>query len=225
VVHGLEKLFELANGSNLLDSFADGSLTSMADLVAQLQALVALGSGSVTWNGDETTPLVNLDLTRQLDGTAAIDIEFDRFGGHAEIEGEATIHAAVRLRLTFGIDSGGEFFVRTDGADPELSFSNIAVDGTFEGEGRLGFLGIELDNAHLVVNGVTVAVNLVTTGGTLSVYDLEPTQLEDFANVEVTGPASGNAVTVTADIRASAFLPGQNESEPLDIVTATSPSI
>ncbi|MGZ4363246.1 MAG: hypothetical protein ACXVFF_13510, partial [Gaiellaceae bacterium] len=216
---GIERLFEFPDGTSLLDKFLDGSITSVADLVAQLQALIDTGTGNVSSNGSETTPEVTLDLTKPLDGDAGIEISYDQFGGHVSISGEAHVSLDVNLHIVFGVNAAGDFYLRTDGATPEISFTNIHLDGLLDGDGQLGFLGVELENATLTINNVTVAIDLNSTGGTLSVYDLDPSQLEDLGTFVVTGPPTEDDAVVTADVKATALLPGMDE--PFDLGAAS----
>ena len=83
----------------------------------------------------ETNPRISLTLTKVIDGEGVLEFEFDESGGRAEIRGEAKIKVTVTLRLVFGVDeTTGEFYVETDGSEPEIQLTDIELDGTFTGE-------------------------------------------------------------------------------------------
>ena len=74
-------------------------------------------------------------------------------------------------RRCFNLTDG--FYVRTDGADPEFSISNLRLTGQLDGEGQFGFLGAKLENAGVTVNGVSVAIDLVApSGNSIGISDL-----------------------------------------------------
>src|SRR5207244_3784722 len=94
----------------------------------------------------------------------------------------------VHFGLTFGYNATDGFFIDTSAVN-EVSLSNITVTGKLAGEGQFGFLTVELQNATLNVNGVTVGIDLVAPTGTkLGISDLaNPAVLDSLAHVVVTG--------------------------------------
>jgi len=214
VAEGLARLFTFDDGTSLLDLVAAGSITTTAELMTQLERLA--GVGNVTnLSGSDTEPRIQLHLTKSFTGTGTLDVEFDKFGGHAALEGEVAASLTVHLNVVFGVDADGNFYVETNGADPELVIDNLSVDGTVHGEGRLGFLGVEISNASVSLSGVTVTVDIVSPTGTLTFGDLDSETIDSLSTIT----ASGGPVSLTGDVTAQALLPGMNE--PFDIGSAT----
>jgi len=83
---------------------------------------------------------------------ATFDVAFDQFGGHVQLSGIVEASADVHLHLIVGVDPTDGVYIDTSGAD-ELSIGNIHVTGKLEGEGRMGFLSVELVNPTVVING------------------------------------------------------------------------
>jgi hypothetical protein len=205
---GFSRLLEFANGTTLRDLIANGTITSTADLLAQLQNLP--GVTSVTNTGTDTEPRIVLNLTKTLEGSSAISATFDKFGGHVELRGFADVSVDVQLNVVFGIDSDGNFYLETNGSSPEFVASNIQVTGSLEGEGQLGILEIKLDDAAVSINGVSVTVDLATAGDRLYLADLNPATLEDKAAITATGGPGDDAV-LTGHVAASAAIPGLDD--------------
>jgi hypothetical protein len=94
-------------------------------------------------------------VNKDLDGIVDLDVNASLPGGVGEVglNGEMEIAADIALDLTFGVDSTG-FFIRPNSlADaPELSVTNIVVEGEVSGSGRLGFLGVDVSDARLTMD-------------------------------------------------------------------------
>jgi len=146
VGEGLSRLFTFDSGDSLFSRIAAGEITTTAELMAALEELA--GAGNVINHGDDTMPRIELHLTKTLTGHGGLDVAFDQFGGHAEFQGELAVSVDVHLNVVFGIDAGGAFYLETNGTSPEVVFDNIQVNGSLEGEGRLGFLGVTLENGR-----------------------------------------------------------------------------
>ena len=205
---GLERLFDLGNGTNLIDLFLDGTVVTMADLFAKLQLLA--GASNVTFNGSETEPLFTLDLTKTIDGEADVEFAFEQFGASAGLRGDVKVRATVNLKITFGVDASGDFFIQTNGADPEIRVTNIELLGSLVGEGQLGILGVDVTNGTVTISGVTLALDFAAPGDRLLIADLTPDLLEELGTATVTGLA-GDDVVVTGTVKAKATLPGAAE--------------
>ncbi|MDX6411750.1 MAG: hypothetical protein QOE91_1266, partial [Gaiellaceae bacterium] len=217
---GINRLFQFDDGTSLLDMVEAGQITTLDELIAQLKRLA--GDSNVVNNGTSTEPTISLSLTKTLSGEADFDVAFDQFGGHVALSGAIEVSVDVHAALTFGFNLTDGFFVQTDGVDPELSFSNLRVSGDIEGQGQFGFLGAELENATLTVNGVTIAIDLTApTGNKLGIIDLiNPASLVSAAHVTITGPP-GDDVVLTAALKATAMLPDQEEAFDLGNVGIT----
>ena len=75
----------------------------------------------------------------------------------------------------------------------------------------------------LSVNGVTIALDLhAPSGNMIHVSDLfNPSALDSLADVNITNPPSGDAVTLTAGLKARAMLPDEEEAFDLGSVGVT----
>jgi len=173
------------------------------------------GAGNVINHGDDTMPRIELHLTKTLTGHGGLDVAFDQFGGHAEFQGELAVSIDVPLNVVFGIDAGGAFYLETNGTSPEVVFDNIQVNGSLEGEGRLGFLGVTLENGVISVSNVSISVDLTGPGNKLGFSDLTTSGI----NAASTVTAAGGSVSLSADLAATALLPGMDE--PFDLGGAT----
>ena len=136
-----------------------------------------------------------------------------------QLSGSVDASADVHLDLIVGVNDTDGFYIETGGASPQLSISDIQVTGNLDGDGRLGFLAVELENATVAVNGVTVAVTLTApTGNKIHISDLgDPSQIASLAAVNVTGPGT-DAVVLQAGIKVSAILP--DDDSPFTIAGA-----
>ena len=213
VGEGLSRLFEFEGGGSLFGRIQDGEIVTVDDLMAALTELA--GVGNVINHGDSVTPRIELHLTKTIEGHGSLDMEFDQFGGHAEFEGELDVSVDVHLNVIFGVDASGNFYLETNGAGPEVVFDNIQVDGALEGEGRLGFLGVTLENGTVSVSNVSISIDLAAAGDKLDFASLTPEGIAAASTVT----ATGGPVSVTADLGVQALLPGMDE--PFDLGGAT----
>ena len=135
---GLARLFEFDDGTSLLDMIAAGKITSIDDLFTALQRLA--GDANVQKNSDPNQPEIHLHLTKTLAGTGDVSLAFSALGGTVQLSGEIDVSVDVTLDITFGVTVGADnvpaFYLRTDGAAPELVLDNVEVEGSFEGSGR-----------------------------------------------------------------------------------------
>ena len=215
---GLGRMLRFDDGSSLEDLVRSGVVSSVATLVTELERLA--GVGNVTWNGNSTAPEIRIVLTKTLSGSADFDLAFEQFGGSVALGGGISMSVDAQLDLTFGANLADGAYIRTDGAAPELSLSNISLVGQLRGEGHFGFLDVELINPTLTVSGVTVALNLDdTVDDMLTIADLvDPDVLANLGTPTVTGSA-GYDVEFVAGIKARALFPGGGE--PFDLPGAS----
>ncbi len=214
---GISRLFTFADGSTLLDKIDDGTITDTASLLTQL-ALLAGGSGSVTNTGTDALPRIVINFTKTYSGEVPFDFSFDQSGGHVQLAGSLDASVDFSVNLVVGVDVDG-FYIETGGG-PQLSLSNIQVNGNLDGSGQFGFLGVELKNATLTVSGVGVSLTLTAASGNKIRVDdlLSADSLGPLASINVTS-GSGHDVVLNADVSASAVLPGGDQ--PFDIGTAS----
>ena len=215
---GISRIFNLDDGTNLLDLVRDGSISSVATLIAKLAELA--GAGNVTNLGTEDEPRIQLSLSKTLAGSTSMDLSFEKFGGSATLQGEIKLSVDLQLNLIFGWNATDGFFIETDGAAPELAIGNIQLLGDLTGGGHLGFLDVELSHAQLAVNGVSIGLDIAApSGNKLRLSDFkDPSILDGLAHISVAGPAGDDAV-LTARVAASAILPGS--STPFDLGDAS----
>src|SRR5207249_8419466 len=142
-----------------------------------------------------------------------LEVAFDKFGGHAELRGDIDYSMQIHLNVIFGVDANGAIYLETTGG-PEVVIDNIVVHGTIEGDGRLGFLSVHVENGVIHLEGVQLTIDLQTNqpGGTLGLDDLTPAGLFAASHISASGAAS-----VSADVAAAAILPGMDE--PFDLGT------
>ena len=95
-------------------------------------------------------------LVKSLAGKAAIDISKAGLGT-IKLKGNGEIAADVNFHLVFGVDSNGFFVEPLAAGQNEFTLSNIQINGEAEGEGRIGFLGIE---AHEITINFAAAVGV-----------------------------------------------------------------
>ena len=206
---GIAALFTLPSGETLWELVAKGEISDTGSLMDALTELVG-EDGSVVNNGTSEAPLITLVLNKKIEGSADIDVAFDKLGGHAAFTGSVEVSAVVHLNLTFGVDPTLGFFIRTDGAGPEVSIDTLELDGDLHAEGQLGFLGVELENASVEVNGVSISLDLnAPSGSTIYLSDLDDiATIASLATVAVNGDPNDDDVVIEADLAAMATMPG-----------------
>lgn len=160
-----EGLTQINDGNSIFDRILSTSLESLnlqalaadassaGELAALLDALDDV-DGNVTFSevGGVTTFQVGVEKHLagiagiKLDGSAVLDA-VSISDGKLTLEGQAEIGFDAKLALTFGIDASG-FFIEPNASDPELSVTNITLDGSaLKAEGNYGFLGVEVSGA------------------------------------------------------------------------------
>ena len=180
-------------------------------------------------SGTDTAPEIALSLTKTLSGTTGFTTSFDAFGGHVSLSGTLDASVDLALNLTAGVNATEGFYIVTDGLGAELSLSNIQVTGQLDGGGQFGIIGVELVSSDLQRQRRQRQRRPRRALG-----HEDPSRRPGRPVVArgahrrspSTGPASGDAATLTAGIQVSAMLPG--ECEPFTIagagITSTGPT-
>ncbi|HEV7132735.1 MAG TPA: hypothetical protein VGN27_03260, partial [Gaiellaceae bacterium] len=212
---GISRMFTFADGSTLLDKVNDGTITDVASLLTQLGILAG---HAVTNTGTDAFPRIVLNFTKTYTGSVPFSFAFDKFGGHVQLSGSLEASIDFTVNLVVGVDASGLYIETGDG--PQLALGNIQVQGNLDGSGQFGFLGVELKNATLAVNGVGVALTLTAASGNQIRLDdlLSGDALAPLASVSVTH-GTGPDLALNAEVSATAVLPGSDA--PFDIGTAS----
>ncbi|HEX8523269.1 MAG TPA: hypothetical protein VF669_13510, partial [Tepidisphaeraceae bacterium] len=161
------------SGINLWSIGEEGSLISdLASLRAALDALddvpgnVKLDTTSdQDGDGAADTLLTVQILDRRLDGLVNLEVDAELALGHVALRGELEVEASVDVNLVLGVDSNGFFLKPSTPGLPAIRIHDIEVDGEIEGEGRFGFLGVELEEGELEVDpDAAVEINFMDPG-------------------------------------------------------------
>ncbi len=208
------------------------TVSSSAELAAKLDALDDV-PGNVTLSevGGVTTFVVQVEkqlsgiVGIELDGSAVLDsLTVD--DGTLTLAGQAEIGFDARLELTFGVDANG-FFIQPNASAPELSVSNITLDGSMlNAEGNYGFQGV-------AVNGATVAFDpLLELNFKFHELPGEPAdgkiRLSELGDVDAAGRTEFMVdspgvqdLQVQANLQILPVLPGLGSLFPIDDTTIT----
>ncbi|MDX1431795.1 MAG: LEPR-XLL domain-containing protein, partial [Gammaproteobacteria bacterium] len=225
----IKRLFEEGLGAfNLSDIATDGAIDDPEALRQALDDLDAIdGNVILTQVGDDLTYDVEV-IGKALDGIVDIDVNADIFGGgEVALTGELEVTALIDLDFTFGVDAGGFFITPNGPADPELTIRQISVSGDVAGSGRLGFLGVDVDDATLTLDpDVSIELSLTDPGtdaadGTIRAVELSPPDFSSLVDVNLEDDvADGNDddVILTGNFGVAALLPGFESG--IDLVDA-----
>ena len=216
----LLRLFE-QGGLDLAQVASNGSIP---DLNTLRQALDDLDSTDGNVSLDTTTDrdedgipdiFFELELVdSQLEGIVDLSVAANLLGsaGQVELNGSVEIMMTIDLDLSFGVDSQGFFIAPNAATDPELTVRDMVVSGEVAGNGRIGFLSVDLKSASLDLDPtVEIAVNLGDPGtsGTDNLIrppELKPTDFLSLLNVAIRGdPEDGrnDDVVLTANFSVS----------------------
>ncbi|HAM71756.1 MAG TPA: hypothetical protein DCM86_08950, partial [Verrucomicrobiales bacterium] len=211
----------------------DVGTTQLVDTVEALrQALDDLDStpGNVTLDtskdldGDGTPDaLFDVRFTKGLDGEINLDVDSPVFNGAGSVRlgGRMEVSADVAAHLVFGVDGSGFFLKPT--ADATFTLGNLSVNGVATGEGRLGFLGVEMKQATLAFDPqASISLNLVASapGGLIRPSDLFGAGLLNVLTVGVNGHADATPdLELTGVFSVGLLLPDVNA--PLALADAT----
>ena len=215
-----ERLIQEGLGAFNIAQIATGGQVS--DLTALEQALENLDdvADNVSLNGSTLT----VHIVKDLDAFVDLNINQDTALGEVRINGRVKIEAKVELNLVFGVDEFGLFITPDDPVSgvPELKISHISVAGDVQGEGRLGFLGVELKAAQFELDpDAQIAFNLVDPDGdgVIRVSELSPSNIDDLFNVDIKGDTdSQDDFVLRGTFGVKAVLPGTESS--IDIADA-----
>lgn len=125
------------------------TITDLDALEQKLQAASSFGANGASVSEAGGTTTVTFRTVAPLSGQARLQAGQDQ--GLASVNVVADVTADVELNLSFGVDSQGRFFVGTDSASgAEVTIRN--VQGTVTGDGRLGFLGIDITSGKIATD-------------------------------------------------------------------------
>jgi hypothetical protein len=233
----LNRLFQDGvGGFDLSEIGSDGSIATLAALRQALDNLdnhdaagnlIPANVNNVTL---DTTTDVDKDgipdatfrvkvVNKHLSGTVSLDVNAGVAGGVGEVRlnGEMQIGADFTLDLTFGVDGQGFFMRPTSAGTPELSITNLVIDGEISGSGRLGFLGVDVSDASLTTDPnarITFKLNDPGGGaqdGLIRLEELDLPALTNLITVTVQGdPGDGrnDDLVLTGSFSVSAVVPG-----------------
>ena len=147
---------------NLDDIDIDGTINTAQKLLQKLEGLDTTPN-NVTLNVKNGVTSYDLEVRKSLAGTTDLDVQADALGGLVQLNGTLDMTADIVLHVRFGVDANDVFFIDPlNGQAAELSISNIRINGEVEGEGSLGFLGVELTEATLSLDPkIEIAVKLL----------------------------------------------------------------
>ena len=190
------------------------------------QALDDLDSvaGNVTLDESLGHPIFTTQIAKSLSAIVDIDVSADTAIGEVQLNGLVEIRADVTLNIVFGFDANGFFIDPLATTGPELTLSNFSVDGEVTGEGRLGFLGVELKEADFLVDpGARIAFDMVDPGTDLADdvirgIELFPEDLDQLFDMSIVGdPGDGvDDFVLTGLFGVKAVLPGVDA--PIDLL-------
>jgi hypothetical protein len=143
-------------------------------------------------------------------------------GGKVELSGSLNITAVVDLHLRFGVGTKNGFFLLPSlVSEPALSVHDITVSGEVSGQGRIGFLGVDIHAATLSLDSnVKVTFSLTDPGtvaadGKIQIPELTPENFRDLISVAVVGDAADGLdddVTLVGTFGVGVIVPGFNDS-------------
>ena len=147
---------------NLADIGNTPAIDTLGKLRQRLDGLDTT-QGNVKLTTEDGVTRYDVTIAKSLDGSANLDVQAEVLGGMVQLRGDLEMTADIVLHVVFGVDANGFFIDPLNGANAtELSISNIRVNGDVEGEGSLGFLGVELTDATLSLDPqIEIAVKLL----------------------------------------------------------------
>ena len=151
----------------------------------------------------------DLEVRKSLAGTTDLDVQADALGGLVQLNGTLDMTADIVLHVQFGVDANDVFFIDPlNGQAAELSISNIRINGEVEGEGSLGFLGVELTEATLSLDPeIEIAVKLLDPNDDGFVRRNELTgNIRDVADLQLRGNPTADDVVLQATFAVSGGL-------------------
>ena len=227
----LRRVFEEASNGFQLDEIG-AAISDPQSLVQRLDDLDST-PGNVSLSQPPGTFLFNVEIESvTLSGMSAFDVE--GLGGKVALSGTLDISADISIHIVFGVDDEG-FFIDANGPRddhgepvPEISVTNLQIDGEVTVDGRFGFLEVLMPSATLSVDPtIELTVDLVEPGpdavsgvidGLIRLDELssDPTQL---ARLEISpGSPAVDDVILTGTFEVAAVLPGS--SSPFTLIGA-----
>jgi hypothetical protein len=228
-------LQEGMNGIRLESIKTGGTISTPAQLKDALDALDNV-AGNVTLNsttdrdGDGTPDLLfHAQVRKTLAGETSLAINASVPGnlGQVAISASVGFSADVVLDLTFGVDGSG-FFILPDASVPELKISNLQLTGDIDGDGRIGFLGVEIQGASISMDTDTsINVDFLDPGtdaadNVIRIPELLPNDFADspgnpglFRMQVVTDGDAQSDLTLSGSFTVAAIVPGLNAAIPL----------
>ncbi|HNH35166.1 MAG TPA: OmpA family protein, partial [Rhodocyclaceae bacterium] len=221
----LRRLF----GFNIADWV--GQVTTAAELRDKLDALDDI-AGNVALNETGGVTSFDLELFSTLSGIASLEVDGPATvgarlldGGTVELGGEVELQFDVKLDLSFGVDADG-FFITTGGA-PVLTVNRLRANALdLQGQGRFGFLGVELSDASLSIDPLfNYTFSLAEPAGGAADGKARLTELDDPAaaiplSFASAGPGTADIV-LEAALGVAPILPGLGALFSLPLTDAT----
>jgi autotransporter-associated beta strand protein len=204
----MRRVFETGFGAFKLDDIGT-LITDPAVLEQKLEALDTTANNvSMTDVGGVLTYDVRVNKTLKGEGIA----DFLAENGLVELKGKADFSVDVQMHLIFGSDADGFFLKADQNPDPELVLRN--VHGSFQGVGKLGFLGVELKNGTITFDpNVRVQVDISDPGTAAADGFIRLEEMRDMTVEQVTAdvisdteePNNVKDLTIAGAFTVSAF--------------------